>query len=81
MKNSICCPPPTDNEILETFVDKRGGLTFYNFHCYPFYLVSMTATRNRLFIMTTACNARQWKKYEADFRKMQKSFQVASTDL
>lgn len=68
--------PVEDQDIIATSVDQRRGLTFYNFEVFPHYLVSMTAFKNRVFILTSSCNGRQWKKAEADLRVTQKSFTI-----
>jgi hypothetical protein len=47
-------------------------------HVRPHFLVAATATRNRVFILSLAANARQWKKHSDDLFKIQKTFSVAS---
>lgn len=42
----------------------------------PYNLVSATALRNRVFILTLSSSARQFKKHEADLRVIQESFFV-----
>lgn len=41
-----------------------------------FRLVSATAYKNRLFIMSVVANVRQWKKHYDDLNAIQKSFYV-----
>ena len=42
----------------------------------PHFVVSATATRNRVFILSLAASARQWKKHSADLLAIQKTFSV-----
>ncbi|GAX72755.1 hypothetical protein CEUSTIGMA_g211.t1 [Chlamydomonas eustigma] len=70
--------PVEDEDVLSTEVTTYDGMTYYNWHVKPHYLVSATATRNRVFILSLAANARQWKKHSDDLFAIQKTFSVAS---
>jgi len=68
--------PLDEEDILETSVKERDGLTYYFWHVRPNRLVSATAVRNRIFILTVAANTRQWRKHSSDLRTIQQSFDV-----
>lgn len=68
--------PLVEGDILNTQTVEKGGLTYYEWEVKPHHLVTATAVGNRLFILATSSNSRQWRKGEADLRAIQKSFSV-----
>lgn len=68
--------PLDADDVIETEVVQDGGLTYYQWCVKPHHLVSATAEGNRLFILSTTSNSRQWRKGAEDLRKIQKSFRV-----
>ena len=68
--------PLDADDVMETEVVQEGGLTYYEWYVKPHHLVSATAEGNRLFILSTTSNSRQWRRGASDLRKVQKSFRV-----
>ncbi|KAL6755585.1 hypothetical protein V8C86DRAFT_2674101 [Haematococcus lacustris] len=68
--------PVEDEDILETEVTKKDGLSYYQWAVKPFRLVTATATGNRMFILSVAASSRQWRKHESDLRSIARSFVV-----
>jgi hypothetical protein len=60
-KCNLCRYTPVDDtEIVNSFVDKRDGLTYYNFELTNHTLVAATAWRKRIFIICLKAPSRQW---------------------
>jgi len=70
--------PLVDGDILSVETVLKNGVPYYNYEVKPHHLVSATAVGNRLFILATSANSRQWRKGEAALRKAQQSFSVPS---
>jgi len=70
--------PKEDEDIYEMTTTTKGPLTYYLWRVKPYFLATATAVGNRIFILTVSSSARQWKKHEADLRKIQESFFVPS---
>lgn len=70
--------PLMDDDVLDTSVVEDGGLTYYQWQVKPHHLVSATAVGNRVFILSTTSNSRQWRKAKDDLLRVQKSFRVLS---
>ncbi|GFH32668.1 PsbP domain-containing protein, partial [Haematococcus lacustris] len=51
--------PVEDEDILETEVTEKDGLSYYQWAVKPFRLVTATATGNRMFILSVAASSRQ----------------------
>jgi len=68
--------PLMEDDVLETDVVNDGGLTYYQWQVKPHHLVSATALGNRLFILSTTSNSRQWRRAKDDLVQVQKSFRV-----
>ncbi len=68
--------PLDADDVVETEVVQDGGLTYYQWCVKPHHLVSATAVGNRLFILSTTSNSRQWRRGADDLVKIQKSFRV-----
>lgn len=68
--------PLMEDDVLETDVVEDGGLTYYQWEVKPHHLVSATAVGNRLFILSTTSNSRQWRRAKDDLQTVQKSFRV-----
>ena len=60
MRNLCRYTPVDDTEIVNSFVDKRDGLTYYNFELTNHTLVAATAWRKRIFIICLKAPSRQW---------------------
>lgn len=68
--------PMDDEDLVATAVKDKGGLKYYEWELKDHHLVSATAVGNRLFIIATTCNSRQWKKFQSNVRAIQESFIV-----
>lgn len=68
--------PLMEDDVLGTAVVKDGGLTYYQWQVKPHHLVSATALGNRLFILSTTSNSRQWRRAKDDLVQVQESFRV-----
>jgi hypothetical protein len=68
--------PLAEDDVLSTQTVTKDGLLYYQWELKPHHLVSATAVGNRLFILATSSNARQWRKGERQMRAIQESFQV-----
>lgn len=69
--------PLEEGDVIETQVAKQDDLTYYMWEVKPHRLVVATAFKNRLFILGTEANGRQWRRSEDALRTVQKSFRVA----
>jgi hypothetical protein len=57
----------------------KGGRTYYDYELKGHVLVSMTAQKNRVYIMTVRPrDSNQWRRHEAQFRTITSSFDVES---
>jgi hypothetical protein len=72
-------PLTGDDDVISTQVEQKGGLTYYRWEVKPHHLVAATAVGNRVFILATTSNSRQWRKAADDLRVIQKSFSVPGT--
>ena len=68
--------PLDEDDVIATETATRGGLTYYFWELKPHHLVAATAVGNRVFILSTTSNSRQWRKAEAELRVAQRSFYV-----
>jgi len=68
--------PLLDGDILETQEFERDGLPYYMWSVKPHHLVTATAVGNRLFILSTTANSRQWRRAEKNLKKIAESFTV-----
>ena len=68
--------PLEDDAVVKTRVTKKGDETYYQWELTPHRLVSATATGNRLFLMSTTSNSRQWRRGGENLRIMIDSFFV-----
>lgn len=71
--------PLGEDDVLAMKAIDKGGIPYYEFEVKPHHLVSVTAVRNRCFILATTSNSRQWRKAEAQLRRIQESFLVPDT--
>eukprot|EP00890_Picochlorum_soloecismus_P002135 jgi/Picsp_1/2922/NSC_01147-R1_psbp domain-containing protein chloroplastic-like len=68
--------PLLDGDILDTQEFERDGLPYYMWSVKPHHLVTATAVGNRLFILSTTANSRQWRRAEKNLKKIAESFTV-----
>ena len=75
--------PLEEGDVVETkVVRKGGGLTYYAWALKPLtgtttrHLATATAFRNRVFILAAAARPREWRKGEAELRRIVDSFVV-----
>ncbi|KAG2444064.1 hypothetical protein HYH02_009007 [Chlamydomonas schloesseri] len=68
--------PLDEDDVVATEVVNQDGGLYYKWELKNRALVSATATKNRVFIITVTANARQWKKHSDDLRVIQQSFRV-----
>ena len=74
--------PLQDGDVLSQERVEKNGLVYYTYELKPRHLlVSATAFKNRLFIMTASSTPRQWRKadVQAHLRAAVDSFQVKNT--
>ncbi|GMH33335.1 hypothetical protein BSKO_01169 [Bryopsis sp. KO-2023] len=71
--------PLEEDDVLDTKVAKHEGLTYYMWDVRPHRLVTATAYKNRLFILGTESNSRQWRRGQDGLRTVQESFRVPMT--
>lgn len=65
------------DEILEsTSTRKVDGVTYYDYEMAGHILITMTAAKNRVYIMTVKPRSFAWRKMEDDFRAIADSFRV-----
>lgn len=65
-----------EGKVLDMQEVEKDGLKYYNFEVDPHYLLTTTASGNRLYILALAANGRQWKKFEPQLREILNSFRV-----
>jgi hypothetical protein len=72
--------PIEDEDILymDTTTDSSTGLTYYLFDIKPHFLISATAFKNRLFIMTIRASSIQWRKAQDKLYEVRNSFSIAT---
>ncbi len=76
--------PLAEGDVLSTATPKKGSLTHYEYELktgspkVPHLFVSATAYKNRLYILTASGTARQWRRSEANLRKMAESFRLVN---
>jgi len=72
--------PLTEGDVLTTETKRFGGLEYYRYELktskVPHLFVSATAYKNRLYIMSTSANGRQWRRGADNLRAMTDSFRV-----
>jgi len=68
--------PLLEDDVLDTQVKEKDGLTYYQWEVKPHHLVTATAVGNRLFILSTTSNSRQWRKAQGNLRVVADSFTV-----
>ncbi|KAG2436767.1 hypothetical protein HXX76_006291 [Chlamydomonas incerta] len=68
--------PLDEDDVIKTEVVTHDGGLYYKWELKNHALVSATATKNRVFILTVTSNARQWKKNSDSLRVIQQSFRV-----
>lgn len=68
--------PLMEDDVIETAVVHDGGLTYYQWQVKPHHVVSATAVGNRVFILSTTSNSRQWRRAKDDLVHVQRSFRV-----
>lgn len=74
---------PLDEEsVVRTEVKQKEGITYYEWELKPHTLVTATAMRNRLFLISIkATNSRQWRKIRDSLRIIQDSFSVPEEEV
>ena len=70
--------PLLDGDVLDTEVMRKDGLTYYLYDIKPHRLVTISAVGNRVFILATNSNSRQWRRGADELRVIQHSFYVPS---
>eukprot|EP01025_Chloroclados_australasicus_P044348 TRINITY_DN4806_c0_g1_i1.p1 TRINITY_DN4806_c0_g1~~TRINITY_DN4806_c0_g1_i1.p1 ORF type:complete len:268 (-),score=7.47 TRINITY_DN4806_c0_g1_i1:361-1164(-) len=68
--------PLTDDQVLETNVFKKDDQTYYQWYLIPHRMVTATATGNRIFLLATNSNSRQWRKGAEHVKLIADSFYV-----
>ena len=68
--------PLGEDDVLSTQTVVKDGVPYYQWELKPHHLVAATAVGNRLFILATTSNSRQWRKGEGQMRAVQESFRV-----
>jgi hypothetical protein len=68
--------PLNEEDVVATRTVDKGGVVYYQWEVKPHHLVAATAVGNRMFILSTTSNSRQWRKAEAQLREVQASFFV-----
>lgn len=68
-----------EGDVVDTVVYTKNNLKYYRWETKDHHLVAATAVGNRLFILATTCNSRQWKKFQSNVRAIQESFTVPSS--
>lgn len=68
--------PLDDGDVLSMETVLKDGVPYYMYEVKPHHLVAATAVGNRLFILATSSNSRQWRKAESGLRVTQRSFSV-----
>ena len=68
--------PLLDDDVLWTEVKKQGDATYYTWGLKPHRFVVATATGNRVFLMATQANTRQWRKGAENHKLITESFYV-----
>lgn len=68
--------PLNDGDVLDTKVYSKGGLMYYQWSLKPHRYVTATATGNRIFLLATSANSRQFRKSAANLQLMADSFNV-----
>lgn len=72
--------PLNDGDVLDTKVVSKKGNTYYEWVIKPHRHVSATATGNRVFILATDSNSRQWRKGAENVKRIQESFYVPAKE-
>ncbi|KAL3133957.1 hypothetical protein ABBQ32_008404 [Trebouxia sp. C0010 RCD-2024] len=73
--------PLAEGDVLQEEVEKRDdGLTYYNWELKPHKLVTATAVKNRLILMSITANPRQYRKSQDKLRHMWKSLEIVSPE-
>ena len=70
--------PLMEDDVIDSEVvtPDRSLLTYYRWQVKPHHLVAATAVGNRLFILSTTSNSRQWRRAKDNLIEIQKSFRV-----
>lgn len=68
--------PLQEDDVIETEVEQVDGLYYYRWSVKPHHLVSATAVGNRLIILSTTSNSRQWRRGKDNLKRIQNSFKV-----
>lgn len=68
--------PLLDDDVVWTDVFKQGGMTYYQWGLKPHRFVVATATGNRVFLLATSANTRQWRKGADSHKLITDSFYV-----
>jgi hypothetical protein len=70
--------PLTEGDVLQQEVNNIDGLTYYSWEVKPHRLVTATAVKNRLILMSIQANSRQWRKAREPLLHMWKSLRIVS---
>ena len=68
--------PLNDGDVLDTKVYQKDGMTYYQWALKPHRFVTATATGNRIFLLATSANSRQYRKGAANLQLIADSFSV-----
>ena len=71
--------PVQEEDIVDSFVDKRDGLTYYNFELKNHTLVAATVWKKRVNIICLNAPARQWRNSADKLRSTRNSFKVLTS--
>ena len=75
--------PLLEDDVLDTQVvkDDATGVVYYRWEVKPHHLVAATAVGNRVFLLSTTANSRQWRKGKKNLRKIVESFRVPKVEV
>lgn len=68
--------PLLEDDVIDTEVYKQGDMTYYQWALKPHRFVVATATGNRVFLIATQANTRQWRKGAESHKLITDSFYV-----
>lgn len=65
-----------EDDVLQQDVESKNGRTYYSWEIKPHRLVSATAVKNRLILLSINASPRQWRKSQNHVKHMWKSLDV-----
>lgn len=68
--------PLEEGDIVSQDIKRKNGLSYYMWEIKPHRLVTATAFKNRVFLLSLSANGRQWRKADEKLRTIQDSFMI-----